>query len=726
MNNTQVASILILLACFSAQSARAQDNNGPTEKYRYRATRVETPPAVDGDLSDSAWETADVIDQFIQQEPRVGAPASEKTEVRMVYDADAIYISAYVFDSDPQGVVRNTLRFRDDSVWSKDDVIRIGLDTFHDHRRSYVFSINPLGTKQDSQIDNNVWNPSWDEVWDVRTRVLDNGWSVELRIPFRILRYPADGGGTWGFNIVRLIKRKNESSSWAPFPPNFGMTRTEFYGHMDGISGIEPQRNVQIVPYGLLGTTRSNGAAGNDSTMEGGGDLKMSVGSSLSLDMTYNTNFAQVEADDQQINLTRFSLFFPEKREFFLENASLFDFGIVQDTQLFFSRRIGLAGNQPVPIVGGARLTGKAAGFDLGLLTTQTESSPGAPSTNMSTGRIRRNIGQRSYIGGIFTDTHSKTQDNRAFGMDALYWLGRNVRADAFAAVVDDKADKNVKDLPASFSGSVAYDQDLWAAGVRTQSVDEGFNPVMGYVRRDDIRRQTGNLRKSWRLNRKYARKVNLASNVAYLTNQDGLLDTRQWVFEAFDDLNNGDQIKFQATRNFERILTTEDPFVLNARKQIVVAPGDYGFNRWSVEYRSFDGRAIVPGVKLERGEFYNGNRTTVGLSGIWRPSPHLVLQGNYDYNEVSLPQGAFNAHLVRARATVPITARMSVDTFIQWNGLNQQGDQELNTQIRFHMIYARDSNLYVVFSDQRRNRGAGVIARDQAIQMKMTYRMYW
>jgi hypothetical protein len=187
------------MALFAFLLLFAQANDGPTEKYRYRATRVETPPIVDGDLSDPAWMQAAVIDQMVQQEPNNGEPATEKTEVRLVYDSEAVYISAYCFDSEPSGVVRNTLNFRDDNIWSKDDVVRLALDTFHDHRRAFIFSINPLGTKQDTQSDNNVWNPSWDEVWDVRTRVLDNGWTIEMRLPFRILRFPADGGGTSGF-----------------------------------------------------------------------------------------------------------------------------------------------------------------------------------------------------------------------------------------------------------------------------------------------------------------------------------------------------------------------------------------------------------------------------------------------------------------------------------------------------------------------------------------------
>ena len=716
-------ALITLLISSATQATGAQDNPGQNEQYRYRVTFVETPPTVDGDLSDPAWEQADVIEQFTQLEPDSGAPATEKTEVRLVYDSEALYISAYCYDSDPAGIVQNTLRYRDDSVWSKDDVMRFVLDTFHDHRRGYVFSVNPLGTKQDSQIDNNVWNPSWDEVSDVRTRLHEDGWSLELRIPFRILRFPPGGGGVWGFNIQRVIQRKNETASWAPMPAGFSFTRAETYGHIEGISGIEPGRNIQIIPYGLLGGTRSTAVSGADSELEGGADLKMSVASSLSLDLTYNTNFAQVEADDQQINLTRFSLFLPEKREFFMENAQLFNFGLLGDTQLFFSRRIGLVSGEAVPILGGARLSGKAGVFDVGLLTTQTENHPASPSTNLSTGRVRWNTGERSYIGGIFTSASSDTQSNRAFGPDALFWLGRNLRAEGFLAVVDDgKLDQR----PVSFSGALTYDEDLWEASFRTLSVEDGFNPALGFVRRDDIRRHTGRLRRSWRLNRNWARRVNFSADLNYLTDQENLLDTRLWLFEASTELDSGDVIRFQVSRNFERIVAEDDPFIINPRQGVVIPPGDYGFNRWRVGYQGFNGRTLVTGVELEQGEFYGGNRTALGLSGTWRASPHLELQGEYEFNDISLPEGAFATHLWRARFKVPFTARATVDAFFQWNGLTRQGDRELNTQLRFHLIYGRDSNFFVVFTHRRRNRVTGLVENDQAAQMKATYRLYW
>ncbi len=714
--------VITLLLSSTAPAVGAQASLGQNEQYRYRISSVEVPPTLDGDLSDPAWERAEVIDQFTQLEPDSGSPATETTEVRLVYDSDSLYIGVYCYDSNPAGIVRNTLRYRDDDVYTKDDAIRIALDTFHDHRRAYVFSINPLGTKQDTQIDNNVWNSSWDEVTDVQTRLHEDGWSLELRIPFRIFRFPADGGGVWGFNIQRLIQRKNETASWAPMPAGFSFTRAETYGHIDGISGIEPGRNIQIIPYGLLGGTRSTGASDADSELEGGADLKMSVSSSLSLDLTYNTNFAQVEADDQQINLTRFSLFLPEKREFFMENAQLFNFGIARDTQLFFSRRIGLVRGEAVPILGGARLSGKAGAFDVGLLTTQTESHPAAPSANLSTGRVRWNMGERSYVGGIFTSASSDTQSNRAFGPDALFWLGRNLRAEGFLALVDDG---QIEQQPVSYSGALTYDEDLWEVGFRTLSVEEGFNPAMGFVRRDDIRRHTGRLRRSWRLNRNWARRVSFSADLIYLTDQENLLDTRLWLFGASTELDSGDVIRFEASRNFERILGEDDPFLINARKGVVISPGDYGFNRWLVGYEGFEGRRLVSGVALERGEFYGGNRTSLGLSGTWRAFRHLEMQGEYEFNDISVPEGAFAAHLWRTRFKVPFTARATADAFFQWNGLTPQGDRELNTQLRFHLIYGLDSNLFVVFTDQWRDRGAGLVERDQAVQLKVTYRFY-
>ena len=246
------------VVCCNLSLATGQAVQEKHGEYRYQATSVDTPPIVDGDLSDPVWQKAPVIDQFIQMVPDSGEPATERTEVRIVYDSDSLYIAAYLHYTDPTAVVRNVLRFRDDQVWAKDDIIRFFIDTFHDHRRAYVFTTNALGTKQDAQIDNEAWHTNWDEVWNVRTRLQKDGWSAELQIPFRILRFSSGGEETWGLNIERWIKQKNERAMWAPIPPGVSVTRTANYGHMEGMSATKSERNIQVIFIRYLGNFPEN------------------------------------------------------------------------------------------------------------------------------------------------------------------------------------------------------------------------------------------------------------------------------------------------------------------------------------------------------------------------------------------------------------------------------------------------------------------------------------
>ena len=699
------------LSLATGQAVQAQHG-----EYRYQATSVDTPPIVDGDLSDPVWEKAPVIDQFIQQVPDSGQPATERTEVRIVYDSNSLYIAAYLHYTDPTTVVRNVLRFRDDQVWAKDDIIRFLIDTFHDHRRAYVFTVNALGTKQDAQIDNEAWHSNWDEVWNVRTRLQKDGWSAELQIPFRILRFSSGGEETWGLNIERWIKQKNERAMWAPIPPGVPVTRTANYGHLEGMSATKSERNIQIIPYGLVEVDRARGADSVDADVDAGVDLKWAVTPALALDLTLNTDFAQVEADDRQINLTRFSLFFPEKREFFLENAQLFNFGILREAQIFFSRRIGLERGEVVPILGGARLSGQAGAFDVGLVSIQTDSHLQTPSTNWSASRLRWKIGRRSHLGGIFTSVYSNTQHNRVFGPDALIWLGRNLHLEGFLAVVDDR---ELSRQPLSYTGAVIYDQDLWEARLRLFDVEEDFNPAMGFVRRRDLHQYEGKLRKGLRLNHVLARKLDFSGELKYLNNQAGILETRQWVLAVQDELDSGDVVRLSLESNFERL---DEDFVINPVDGVIIPPGDYSFNRWLLSYQTFQGRAAEATAQLEGGDFFDGERTTLTLSGTWRASPHLWMSGDYEFNDISLPQDAFDTHLWRARVSVPFNARTTVDAFLQWSSLTR----EFDTQLRFRLIYARDSNLFLVYTSQRQDLAGGLTESDWAIQLKTTFRLYW
>jgi hypothetical protein len=719
-----VLFLLSMILVFHALGAAAQDRQANHESFRYRVTHVSTAPAIDGDLSDEAWKTVAAIDAFTQQEPHEGAAASERSELRVLRDRENLYIAVMNFDSEPSGVVRNVLRFRDDLVWQKDDVVRFVIDTFHDHRRGYVFSINPLGAKQDSQVDNQTWNSDWDDVWNVKTRVLENGWSVEMAIPFRILRFPVsesgEAGDVWGFNMVRSVKRKNESFSWAPIPAGQSLIRNEFLGHLEGMSGIVPRRNMQWIPYGLLGWSRTSN---RDSVTKGdvGGDFKYALSSSMSLDLTYNTNFAQVEADDEQVNLTRFSLRFPEKREFFLENQQIFNFGVEDAAEIFFSRRIGLANRQPVPLFGGARMTGRVGRFDVGLLSTQTDKHEDLPSTNYSTGRVRWNLGSRSYLGGILTSVANDADRSFSFGPDALVWLTRNLRAEGFVAVVDDTQSS---DHRKAASAALLYNTDLFELNLRSTTIDSGFDPALGFVPRDDARPQYVYVRRSKRLDRWWSRKMSAYMEYSYTADQQGVLESREREIGFSNQFESGDSFQMEWESALEEVPANK-PFIVDSRRGIVVRSGNFRTDRFDSTFTGFSGRAWVPGAGLETGPWLSGRRTTLNIDNTWRISPHFLIEERYELNNINLEEGDVVAHLLRTRFSVPLTARMFVDAFVQWNSL----DDTVNTQLRFQKIYGRDSNLYVVFTDGRRpadvpfdNRPH---VRDQALQVKLTYRLY-
>ncbi len=702
--------------------AAAQPGTEQHGDVRYRAVFVEEPPPIDADLSHPAWAAAEPIEQLIQQVPDTGAPSTERTVVRVLYDSAALYVGIYCYESDRSRRTSTILAYREDRIHNQDDTIRIGLDTFLDHRRAYLFGTNPLGTRQDAFFDNRSLNFDWNEVWDVETRSVDDGWTAVFRIPFRILRFPpGEGEQVWGFDVMRAMQAKNETAFWAPHPPLFQMSGVEYYGHLEGIVPTRQGGSLQFIPYVSADVAREGGGD-VDLKPEFGGDVKVALGANASMDLTYNTNFAQVEADDQQTNLTRFSLFFPEKREFFLENALLFEFGIPEDTQLFFSRRIGLRGGQPVPILGGARMTGKLAAVDFGFISTQTESVPDAPGTNYSAARLRWNVGPRSYIGGLFTSVRSPAETNTLGGVDGLFWLGQYLSVEAFAAVLDDPS---LTKQPISYSGALVYRQDLLEYTLRTVYVDDQFVPSLGFVRRQNIRRQQADLRRSWRLNRAWARKLDVTGGLRYVTDRSGTLDTRQWMVGAGNELDSGDRFSVSLERNFERLRADAPPFVINPRDELIIPSGDHAFDRWEVRYQGYSGRAWIADVRLQGGEFYDGHRTGAVVSGTWRASPHLLMQSDYEVHRISLPVGDFSTHLVRGRFGVPFTSKIRTDAFLQWNNLTADGGRELSTQLRFRLTYGRDSNLFVVFTDQDQDLVTGLPRRNQAIQMKLTYRLY-
>lgn len=426
------------------------------------ASRVTERPTIDGDvLGDPVWQQATPMSDFTQEQPNQGQPSTERTEVRVVYTADTLYVGVVLYDRDPSGIIVSDSR-RDTSL-DDSDSFRMIFDTYRDRQNGFVFGTNPAGIEYDGQVTNegqgggglgagqtqqsgsgSGFNLNWDGAWEVRAAITDIGWSAEFAIPFRTLRYPSGTDQEWGVNFQRNIRRRNERAYWAPIPPQFNIYRLSLAGTISGIQ-TPVIRNFKVTPY-VLGNIRTSGVKPVDSVTLGdvGGDVKYNVTPSLTLDGTINTDFAQVEVDDQQVNLDRFNLFFPEKRPFFLENAGFFTVGNPGEIDLFFSRRIGISpSGEGIPIVAGGRLSGKAGRFNLGVLDMQTEAFGTTPGTNFGVLRVSRDLPNRSSIGALFVnrqgvgDRAVDDDHNRTYAVDGKWGVGQATMLSSFVAKTD-------------------------------------------------------------------------------------------------------------------------------------------------------------------------------------------------------------------------------------------------------------------------------------------------
>ena len=490
-----------------------------------RAGGVEQAPLLDGDvLGDPAWADAVPVSGFRQTRPEDGQPATERTEVRVVFTRDTIYFGVVCYDRDPSAIIMTDSRR--DSTLNDSDSFQMVLDTFSDQQNGFVFGTSPAGQEYDGQVINEGggrfnfrgsggggfsrggaggFNLNWDGAWQVRTAITDVGWTAEFAIPFRTVRYPARADQSWGVNFQRNIRRRNETAYWSPLPRQYNLYRVSMAGQL---AGIEPPvgftRNLQITPY-VIGeiVTRDHQPDQDPQALgDGGGDLKYSVTSGLTLDATYNTDFAQVEVDDQQINLDRFNLFFPEKRPFFLENAGVFTVNNEGSsgrnrgqTELFFSRRIGISDSgEQIPILGGARLSGKVTdSFTVGFINMQTEDVADiAPANNFTVARVRRDLPNRSSVGGIFvnrqsTGTAAPTNDyNRTYAVDGRWGIGQNGLVQGFLGRTQTPG-YDGRDHALSISGN--YSSEAWRLVTGYQENGEDFNPEAGFVRRSGFRK---------------------------------------------------------------------------------------------------------------------------------------------------------------------------------------------------------------------------------------------
>ncbi len=741
--------ILRILVVFMASAALAfpqarpagnrNANGAPAVELDYEAIRLEKVVSVvritekisvDGHLDEPAWQMALPATGFITSLPRAGEPSSERTEVRFLYDADNLYVGFICYDSDPTD---NVVVLREDFTSQESDGVAMILDSLHDRRSAFQFGTNPAGAKRDSQITNNgQFNNDWDSVWDVKVSTNNDSWIAEFVIPFKTLRFSQPPSAEWGVNLSRFIVRRNEQSFWSPIPIRYSMSRVSQAGTLNGFEDTRQGRNIRVKPFAIAGITQVRGTDSQIRTLkdyDGGVDAKYSLTPSLTLDATYRTDFAQVEVDQQQVNLTRFNLFFPEKRDFFLENAGIFNFGGGSSFQgggnanlvPFFSRSIGLSGGTPIPIIGGTRVSGRVGQYETGFLAMKTESfTDGArsiPSNNYLVGRVKRSFSTSSWLGGLVTNRDSTRPGdyNRVYGPDAHFQFFDRLEFDTFL-LRSDTPGKSGRNQARKLA--TAWRDDELNVGAEYNSVQTNFNPEMGFIRRRDMTQYSGDF--SWlpRLRRsRTIRNLIFTSSLDYFEGGNGKVETRTQGINLGAQLQSGGNIQFSVNENFDRLLNS---FLIRSTRQghasdLTIAAGDYQYREYVVRFNSSQRGKIAGNANMTFGEFWNGHRKSFGGAIGLRPDYRLNINLDTSHNRVNLPNGSFATTLVGARLLYGFSPRLFINAYVQYNADTHQ----VSSNIRFNFIHHPLSDLYLVYNDRRDTRDGQLVER--AFIVKLT-----
>jgi hypothetical protein len=724
---------LLSPALIAAQTQESIDYNTARFDRKLPATRVTGPVVLDGRLDEAAWAGAPIARGFIQNDPREGQPATYDTEVRMVYDDAALYIGVFARDDEPHGIIISELR--KDFNTGTGDSFQVVIDTFKDERNGYQFAINPAGAKWDAQMANEGRenNSNWDGVWDVSTRIAENGWYAEMRIPFRTLKFSPATEQTWGVNFQRRLRRLNENSYWSPVQRIHNLSRVSMAGTIEGLEDIAPGNNLRVKPYGLASASRILRGQ-TDGDFDAGFDVKYGVTSGLTWDFTVNTDFSQVEADEQQINLTRFSLFFPEKRDFFLENSGIFQFGVAsggggsgggrqnpsQDMILFFSRQIGLSPDgTAIPILAGTRLTGRAGGLSIGALNIQQRREGASPSANFTALRLRRDILSQSDIGVMVLNKEtSGAHFNRVLGADANFRLFQNFDVNFAGAKTFSPEPVNTPAGDEWYSkSSFNYNSNRLAFRGGYQTIGDRFNDEMGFVPRRGVNNGELHLgarfRPNWRWTRGWLRETYPHWQVENFARRGGGLESRYMDWHWPVTFHNSTFIEVGVNPNIEVI---GNAFPINSRRNVSVLPGRYEFNEYFVLANTNAAAPISFNTRYSIGDFYDGYRRGYNVGSTVRANQHFNVSANVQFNDIELPQGAFTTTLVTGRVNYFLNTKVFLNALLQYN----TDARQWSSNVRFNVIHRPLSDIFLVYNERRNSQTGEML--DRALVAKITY----
>ena len=724
---------LLLWVCvlFVPHSVDAQTER---ELPRMSAHRISEEIQVDGILDEPVWQTVEPIRQLYQIQPDQGEPATEDSEIRIMYDDKKLYFG-FIFFDEMDKIVANDMR-RDSPGLRSNDYGFLLLDTYNDRRNAVFFRFTPVGGMEDTAVSNSggSLNTSWDIVWECRCRINEDNWTVEIAIPFSQLRFEKSDVMNWGLNFGREIARKQEIDAWNEAPKTYGglaKYRTAYFGTLEGLEGITPSRNLELLPYVLPGASYDSSTEETEGVFDAGLDLKYGVTPNLTADLTFNTDFAQVEADQEQVNLTRFSLFFPEQRPFFLEGASIFDVGIPRPSfqrppplLLFYSRRIGLADGRAIPILGGAKMTGKIGPYGVGVLnvltnqfeddTTETsEADPfSEPRTNYSVVRVNRDILAGSTVGGIFINKQDADTSNSTAGLDFSYRPTREINIQGlFSRTLEDFEVDFTRKSNAFFIGG-DWRTNLFRLDASYTDIGEDFNPEAGYIQRTNVRRFRGGGSYTPWPGVFGIREIQIGPEVDLVLTQENALETQEIVFETQFEFETGDDLGFQVQNTTENLNR-------DFRIQGVSIPiDDYNFTSFQVSARSSSSRMIGGEVQVEFGEFYSGTRRGILIDATARPTAKLSIEPFIEFNRITLPDEEFDANAFGGRISYSFSTTLFTKLFTQWST-----DRDvLSANFLINYIYRPGSDFYLVFDQSYDTCEGGFKLLGWTVVGKLTY----
>lgn len=687
-----------------------------------QATSAEEPPVLDGDvLGEHVWHVAPPLTTFWQTTPDEGQPSSERTEVRLLYTRDTLYVGVVCHDREPGRIVVNESR-RDASL-DDSDSFQVILDTYLDRQNGFVFGTNPAGLEYDGQVTNEGgedngtlggFNLNWDASWQVRTRVGEFGWSAEFAIPFRSLRYGGRDDQAWGVNFQRNIRRRNERAYWSPLARHYGLFRLSSAGRLEGLRPPRP-RNLALTPYALVDSVRAGSRTHTDTDI--GGDLKYGVTPSLTLDATVNTDFAQVEADEQQINLDRFSLFYPEKRPFFLENAGFFTVGTPGEVEPFFSRRIGIGPDgEVIPILAGGRLSGRVGGVNLGLLEMQTRSVDGvAPANNFAVLRAFREMRNRSGLGLIGVNRQATggaagTDDhNRVVGIDGRLGIGSHLDLAAYALRAFTPGATQPQH---AWHGSATFRSPSWEIFGKLTGVGEDFDPQAGFVRRRGYLKPDALVFHTHRFRSGPLGLHEVRPHVSYrgFWKPDGFHESgflhldNHFAWRTGWEVHTGVNVTREGLREAFEIVPG-----------IVVPPGTYDNAELQLVGNTNQGSRLSGSFRLVKGGFFDGDRMTLTPEVRLRLGDTFTGSVSLDRNDVHLGAGQFVTNLVRTRLSYSFTPRLYVQALLQYN----DRIDNWSTNLRVGWLQAANTGVFLVYNDNRDTMGGGT--RDRGVVLKLS-----